>query len=133
MKLINLGIVLTTIAAAACAGPPVSGSAHPTYERDVEPVIVKRCAGCHSADKPKAKLILEKGAGYRNLVEKPSTEVPTVLRVKPGDPAGSYMWRKLTHTASEGKGMPRTLFGSKKLKAKELALIRQWIEGGALP
>jgi len=128
-------VILTVITpfALALALPSSSQDAGPSYAKDVERVVVKRCAGCHEADKPKAELVLEKGVGYHNLTTRHSIQVPKMPLVDPGNPDGSYMWKKLTHTASQGKGMPRTLFGSKKLKKKELALIRTWIEGGALP
>lgn len=126
-----LAVVLPLVVVAAL--PAVSDPQGPSYARDVEPIIVKRCADCHTADKPKAHLILEKGRGYGLLVGRNSVEVPTVPLVKPGDPDGSYLWRKLKHTASKGKGMPRSLFWWKKLPRKELALIRSWIEAGALP
>ncbi len=32
-----------------------------------------------------------------------------------------------------GKGMPRTMFGAKRLPEKELNLFRRWIEDGAKP
>lgn len=133
MKRIQVILAVVLPLAVAAVVPAVSDPQGPSYAQDVERVIVKRCAGCHTADKPKAELILEQGRGYGLLVGRNSKEVPTLPLVKPGDPDGSYLWRKLQHTASQGKGMPRTLFGSKKLPRKELALIRSWIEAGALP
>jgi hypothetical protein len=76
---------------------------------------------------------LEQGRGYSQLVDRSSIQVPSVRIVEPGDPAASYLWRKLAHDAEKGEGMPRTLFGAKKLPEAELEFIRRWIEEGAKP
>jgi hypothetical protein len=116
-----------TLALAAQAQAPLS------YGTDVEPIILKECANCHGGDNPKKGLDLTIGKGYGGLVGVKSKEVPDMLLVKPGDPAGSYLWLKVTHTATEGRGMPRTLFGSKKLPQSMLDVIQQWIIQGAKP
>ena len=56
-----------------------------------------------------------------------------LVLLKAGDPAASYLWQKLTHTASEGKGMPRTMFGAKKLPQEQLDVVERWIREGAKP
>jgi hypothetical protein len=65
-------------------------------------------------------------------VNAPSDQVPQVVRVKPGDPEGSYLWLKLQHKAAKGRGMPRGIFTSKRLPEAELEIIKRWIEAGAL-
>jgi len=108
-------------------GEPVSYSAH------LEPLVIAHCLGCHEAKEPKAKLVLESGAGYEQLVGRRSVQQPEMALVEPGDPEASYVWLKLQHTATEGRGMPRTLTGSKMLPPSELELYRRWIIDGALP
>ncbi len=108
-------------------------SSEPSYAADIEPIFAKRCGDCHSAKEAKAHLILDPGRGYEDLVGKAAFQVPGMKLVKPGDPESSYLWKKLDHTAREGKGMPRTLFGSKKLPSDEMELIRNWIATGARP
>lgn len=108
-------------------GQPVS------YRDHVEPLVLERCLSCHTIDEPKAELVLEPGRGYDRLVGKPSVQVPSLQLVAPGDPAGSYLWRKLDGTASVGEGMPRTLFGARRLPDRELERFRIWIEDGARP
>ena len=108
-------------------GVPVSYSAH------LEPLVIARCLGCHESEEPKAKLILESGVGYDRLVGRRSVQVPKMALVEPGYPDASYLWLKLQHRAPEGKGMPRTLTGTKKLRPTELALYRRWIKDGAKP
>ena len=115
------------LALGARAQTPVS------YAKDVEPMFLKACSECHGGDSPKKGLDLELGKGFAQLVDVKSQEVPAMVRVKAADPAGSYLWLKVTHTATEGKGMPRTLFGAKKLPQAQLDVIRNWIIQGANP
>ena len=103
-----------------------------SYERDVQPIFLKACLDCHDSDNPKKGLDLSKGNGYKALLGVRSKEVEMPL-LKAGDPAGSYLWLKLSHTATEGKGMPRTLFGAKKLHDDQLGLVKGWIIAGAQP
>jgi hypothetical protein len=104
-----------------------------SYAKDIEPIVVNECSKCHGGDKPDKGMDLSKGKGYAQLVNVKSQEVPAMVRIKPGDPAGSYLWLKVTHTATQGRGMPRTLFGSKKLPQADLDIIQQWIIQGANP
>jgi hypothetical protein len=108
-------------------GEPVSYSAH------LEPLVIAHCLGCHESEEAKAKLVLDPGVGYERLVGPPSVQEPEMALVEPGDPERSYLWLKLRHVTEEGKGMPRTVAGSKKLRDSELELYRRWIEGGAKP
>ncbi len=104
-----------------------------SYSSDLEELVVKRCGDCHSTKEPKAKLVLVRGEGFGNMVEKVSVQVPEAQLVAPGDLEASYLWHKLMGDTEIGKGMPRTMFGSKRLPEKELDLFRRWIEGGAKP
>lgn len=104
----------------------------PSYTRDIEPILLAACGDCHGADKPKKGLDLSPGKGHAALVDRPSQEVDLPL-VKPADPAGSYLWHKLNHTHTEGKGMPRGMFSESKLPQEQLDLIGRWITAGAQP
>ncbi len=134
MRIATVVSVLVLAVALGVALPSRSQeAARPSYAADIEPIFVKRCLGCHDAERAKAGLVLEEGTGYERLVNVPSLQAPDLLRVRPGDPEASYLWLKLTHRPREGKGMPRTLFGSKKLPRRELELVRAWIRAGAQP
>lgn len=104
-----------------------------SYRDHVEPVVLERCLTCHTADEPKAQLVLEPGRGYDEMVGRSSIQVPSLEIVAPGDLNDSYLWRKLDGEASVGEGMPRTLFGYRRLPDPELERFRVWIEDGALP
>jgi hypothetical protein len=129
MRVRVAAVVLVTFAAGLALA--VTESA-PSYAADVEPIFVAACGDCHSGDKPKKGLDLSKGKGHASLVDRPSQEVDLPL-VKAGDPTGSYLWHKLTHTQTEGKGMPRGIFSSSKLPQEQLDLIERWIVAGAQP
>lgn len=103
----------------------------PSYSKDVQPIFDKACVDCHGAKKAKAKLNLDAAVALKGLVDVPSEQVPGTVRVKPGDPEQSYLWLKLDHRAKEGDGMPKGMFGAKKLPQADLDLIKAWIEGGA--
>ena len=113
--------------------PDVPAGEQVSYERHLEPLVVAHCLGCHEAEEPKAKLVLEQGTGYGQLVSRQSIQVPAMALVAPGDVDASYLWLKLQHTAPEGKGMPRPPTGVKRLRDAELELYRRWIEDGAKP
>ena len=126
--LLTLLVVLGAVVALGARGEePIS------YQAQLEPIFVAECGDCHGASRPKKGLDLSLGKGYATLVDRPANEIPELLLVKAGDPGASYLWQKLTHTASEGKGMPRTIFSAKKLPDEQLDLVKRWIEEGARP
>jgi hypothetical protein len=54
--------------------------------------------------------------------------MPELFRIEPGDPANSYLLRKVVGTGIVANRMP--LNGS-PLSDSEIALLRQWIVDGA--
>ena len=113
--------------------PDVPEGVPVTYAEHLEPLVIARCLSCHTAEEPEAQLVLEVGTGYGQLVGRASVQIPELEIVVPGDLEASYLWRKLTHDVEIGRGMPRTVAGSIKLRGDELELYRRWIEGGAQP
>jgi hypothetical protein len=127
-------VVVVVVALAGCIALALAQTDSPlSYARDVEPIVLAECGDCHGAEKPKKGLDLSQGKGHAALVGRPSQELADTLLVKAGDPAASYLWAKLQHTTSEGKGMPRTMFGAKKLAPEQLDLVERWIRDGAQP
>jgi methionine-rich copper-binding protein CopC len=88
------------------------------------------CSVCHIGGGAPEGLRLDAANSYNLLVGVPSTEVPSLLRVKPGDPVNSYIIQKLQGHAAVGAQMP---FGGPYLSADTIAFIQQWITNGALP
>jgi len=113
--------------------PEVPNEEAVSYSLHLETLVTARCLSCHDSEEAKGKLVLDPGVGYERLVGPRSIQDPEMALVEPGEPEKSYLWLKLQHVSENGKGMPRTLTGSKKLRESELDLYRRWIEGGALP
>lgn len=136
-----LRIALPVLAAgfAACSGgsgeglddttPP--GSLNPVFSEIQSNVFTSTCAtaGCHAGAGAPQGLRLDAANSYGLLVNVPSSEVPSVLRVAPGDPDGSYLIRKLEGTAAVGERMP---LGRQPLAQATIDVIRQWIADGAI-
>jgi hypothetical protein len=83
-------------------------------------IFTPLCAECHSGPNPAANLSLDAAHSYNALVNVPSTEQPTLVRVKPADPTNSYL---VIHLEKEGDGAP----------ASDIPFVVQWIVDGALP
>jgi hypothetical protein len=93
-------------------------------------VFTPICTRCHAGASAPEGMILEEGRAYDMIVNVPSGEVPTLMRVAPGDPDNSYLFHKISGTQEVGDRMP---LGLPPLDAETIAAIRQWIEDGALP
>jgi len=92
-------------------------------------VFTPICTTCHAGSNAPQGLHLDAANSYSQLVGVPSAELSALLRVKPGDPANSYLVQKLEGHAAVGAQMP---FGGPPLPAATIAVIRQWISDGAL-
>jgi WD40 repeat protein len=111
---IIIAIVATASASALAADAP------PNFEEHVLPVFREKCCACHNPDQQKGGLDLSNWG--QTMAGGSSGEV-----IAPGDPDGSYLLMLVTH-ASEPKMPPE----SDKLPDPALALIRDWIAGGAI-
>ena len=133
------------IALAGCAGDGegLDENGRPVEEGDGGPgvltadfasiqanVFTPICTGCHTGAAAPLGLRLDEGVSYALLVNAPSTEVPGLLRVAPGDPSSSYLIQKLEGTAQVGARMP---LGGAPLPQETITVIRQWILEGAQP
>lgn len=105
------------------------GAAAFTFTEIQAQVLNVSCAsaGCHSGATPPAGLDLSASA-YSRLVNVASTEVPSLRRIVPGDPASSYLIQKIEGTAAVGARMP---FGGPFLDATTISRIRAWVSAGA--
>ena len=100
----------------------------PTYQSIQVNIFTPICSVCHIGGGAPEGLRLDAANAYTLLVGVPSTEVPSVMRVKPGDPDNSYIIQKLEGHAAVGARMP---FGGPYLSANTIGFIRQWIMNGA--
>lgn len=98
-----------------------------TIPDEVLDIFDARCAfaGCHAGSNPTGELDLSEEFAYASLVNQPSSGKSGALRVKPGNPAESYILMKLKGSPGiEGERMPR---GSEPLSAEQIATIERWI------
>lgn len=95
-----------------------AGTAAPTYEADVLPILEKNCMDCHNSDKMKG--------GVSVVVADMKPDVGRI--VIPGEPGESMLYEVLVRQDIKNKMPPK----GGPLDAKEIATIRAWIEGGAL-
>lgn len=107
----------------------------PSFATDIQPILHPTCSAtnCHGGSFPQEGLNLRPPGAYDQLVNRPSSQLPSLLRVEPGDPDNSYFYRKLLPCNPPNCGgarMPRDL---PPLSPAQLDLIRNWITTGAQP
>jgi hypothetical protein len=109
-------------------GPPPDPSA--TFTRVQNEVFTPSCTtiACHDPLGQQSQMILTAGRAYANTVNVPSVEMPQLRRVEPGDPANSYLYRKIVGSGITGDRMPLT---APPLSEQNIALVRDWIRRGA--
>ena len=134
-----LSLLPFTLFLAACGKlesltePPLGGgNVDPTatFTRVQNEIFTPTCAaiGCHDAIGHQEGQILTPGNAYAMIVGHPSTEMPSLARIQPGDPANSYMYRKITGAGITGDRMPQ---GLPPLDDAKIKLVRDWILRGA--
>jgi hypothetical protein len=104
-----------------------------TWASRVQPILEANCGGCHSGEAPEGGLALVGEGVYARLLE-PSTQLPELALVQPGDAEQSYLYLKLTGgDAIVGSTMPyNPLTGEGRLSEAELGDILTWIANGAV-
>jgi hypothetical protein len=84
-------------------------------------------SSCHGATPEKDMSLV--APTYATITGVPSTEVPTMMRIAPGDPDGSYLLQKISSpTPLDGVRMPP----DQPLAQNKIDAIRIWIAAGAL-
>ena len=125
--------VATCMTLVSCehADPLEQGSLQPTLASIQENIFDQSCAvpGCHTGSSPPMDLDLSSGEAESNLVGVDSREVPSLKRVDPGNPDDSYLVRKIEGAPGiVGGRMP---LNRAPLSSEEIAVVRDWITGGA--
>ena len=118
MRHFLLTICLLLIAAPAFAQDAAAEKI--TYNDHILPLFKQRCGSCHNANDRKGGLTLDNFAGTMQGGSSGAV-------VEGGDSSSSYLWSLVTHE-SEPKMPPN----ADKMPEAELALIKQWIDGGLL-
>lgn len=115
----------------SCGGSSGSGEQVPdviSYNYDVRPILSDKCFKCHGPDAGKRE------AGLRlDLAEeamKPLQEHPDKRAIVPGNPIASEIFQRIT-TSDTSLLMPQVSSHLPRLTAREVAVIKKWIEQGA--
>ena len=117
----NLLFALTICAGTLAWGAePAAEKEKVTYNDHVLPLLKAKCGSCHNANDRKGGLTLDNYAAAM-------TGGSSGAVLEGGDPSGSYLWSLVNHD-SEPKMPPN----QPKLPEAELAVIKNWIEGGLL-
>ena len=104
---------------AACLAESIS------FNRDVRPILSENCFACHGFDSKKRKADLR-----LDTPEGAYTSIKGQSPIKPRDLAASTVWSRIQSSdADEVMPPPES---HKKLSAHQKAILRQWIEEGAL-
>src|SRR5205823_5090232 len=119
-SLVALTLVFVAPAGAALAAPAEKVD----FNRDIRPILSETCFLCHGPDKNqrKADLRLDQKDGL--FATKDDGRL-----VVPGKPAESQLFVRITSTDAD-QHMPPADSG-RKLSARQIELIRRWIEQGA--
>ena len=94
----------------------------------VQEVFDSRCIRCHSGHTPPRGLDLTSGRSRTPIVGRPSSQLPSMNLVEPGDPQRSYLFLKITdaHLGVGGSGR-RCPIGQPPLPPREVEAVRVWI------
>src|SRR5262249_40109916 len=117
------GLAVFVLAAALRAEPPLPATVD--FNRDIRPILSENCYACHGPDKNKrkARLRVDDKEGLF------SHHGQTHLLV-PGKPDQSELFRRAPPPDADER-MPDPKSG-KKLSDRQIALLKKWIEQGAV-
>lgn len=111
MSVKTLGILLLTAASLPAAAP--------SFSRDIQPILQKKCQGCHQPASKMSDLDLTTFDGF----SKGGKRGPAFVAERPDD---SIVVRYLTAGLQ-----PQMPLGEPALPASEIALVKEWIRDGA--
>ena len=105
------------------------GTVTADFQSIQENVFTPICSPCHSGATAPEGETLDAARSYNSIVGVPSTEIPTLDRIKPGDPDNSYLVQKIEGAATiVGAQMP---YHETPLPQSTINAIRQWVTDGA--
>jgi len=131
-------VATTTTTTTTTTSSPTTTTTLPwTFAAQVQPLLGTRCGGCHggpsTAQYAGLKDLDNPALAYSRIVNVPSTELPTMDRIEPGDHTLSYLWHKVNGSQASvgGAGSQMPLSGG-PLSQGEIDGIAGWIDAGAL-
>jgi hypothetical protein len=116
------GVFLLTLLGCLASSTARAGDARIDFRRDIEPIFQRSCVSCHGPQKQKYGLRLDHGAA----AAKGSNSGPVIVS---GKADKSRLMQVISGLDPEVSMPPREL---KPLSKAEIALIRAWIDQGAV-
>lgn len=105
----------------AAATAPAPAQAPVSFMKDVAPVLVQNCIGCHNTRKAESKYIM---TTFAQLAK--GGQQGEDITLEPGDPDASRFVELLRHD-----GDPRMPFKQDPMPLPKVALIERWVKEGA--
>ena len=119
---LTLTVLLATLAGIAGAQELPPALERPVeYDKEIQPLLQKRCLGCHGEKKQKGKLRLDR---LSNILRGGESGEPALVR---GNSSSSHLVKLVAGLDPELVMPPR----GKRLTAGEIGLLRAWIDQGA--
>ena len=115
-----LGVMTVVLCATPSFGNAAETESKTTYTDHVRPILREYCFSCHNQNKAQNDLKVD---SYETLMEGGASGAI----IEPGDLESSWFWDLITH--QDEPSMPPN---ADKMPDEKLAVIRKWIEGGAL-
>ncbi len=103
-----------------------AGAGRIQFNRDIRPILSDQCFACHGFDPKKRKSGLRLDVGDGALGVGKSGRVA----VKPGDPEGSELWRRIVTADAEDHMPPKDTH--KEISPAQRELVKRWISEGAV-
>ncbi|HZT79790.1 MAG TPA: c-type cytochrome domain-containing protein [Gemmataceae bacterium] len=124
-KVVPLAVAVFLLAAAAlparAADEPKKEPDQVSYYRDIRPLFVVHCQGCHQPAKPQGGYVM---TSHADLLKKGDSAKPSVVA---GKPEQSHLIEQITPQGGKA-AMPK---GKPPLSARDINLIKKWIAQGA--
>ncbi|MDZ4684871.1 MAG: PSD1 and planctomycete cytochrome C domain-containing protein [Planctomycetaceae bacterium] len=119
-----MGILLASFIAGAATAADAPLPERVEFNRDVRPILSDTCFRCHGPDKNhrEAELRLDLAEGYAGTADHPGV-------VTARDVGKSKLFARITSTDPDEVMPPKSL--GKTLSARDIAVIKKWIEQGA--
>lgn len=132
LSALSVAVVSLLVVLGGLIPPAARGQGTPDVrelEMRVADLFERSCtqAGCHAGPIPQQGMDLTRERFFASVVNQPSQEIPSLLRVKPGAPDSSYLVMKVKGDPGiVGVQMP---FTGEKLTEEEVRTIEDWIRG----
>jgi len=115
-----VAVTLTVLLAPAVHAQDRKGTEVVNFDRDVKPILRKRCANCHNTERPRGELDL---SNYAGVIAGGASGKAVVA----SSPDESPLYTLASHL--EDPKMPPN---APKIPQREIDMLRRWVEGGLI-